>query len=85
MGSGSSYSVSEDDKVYLVGLDDDQALNSSRKSNDSVHQSNTVGRSTEFTIDLQVPFSLFPNWSLSGVASTLAISSPLHLVSNIIE
>lgn len=58
MGSGSSYSVSEDDKVYLVGLDDDQALNSSRKSNDSVHQSNTVGRSTEFTIDLQVPFSL---------------------------
>ncbi|KAL8101699.1 hypothetical protein AgCh_033550 [Apium graveolens] len=53
MGSGSSYSVLEVDKVYLVGLDDDQALNSSRESGDSVAQSNTVGRSTEFTIDLQ--------------------------------
>lgn len=58
MGSGSCYSVLEDDKVYLVGLDDDLALNSSRESNDRAPQSNTVGRSTEFTIDLQVPFSL---------------------------
>lgn len=69
MGSGSSYSILEDDKVYLVGLDDDQARNSSRKSNDGVAQSNTVGRSTEFTIDLQVLFSVFRNETLFGVHS----------------
>lgn len=59
MGSGSSYSVLEDDKVYLVGLDDDQDLSSSHELSDNVAQSNTVGRSTEFTIDLQVLFSGF--------------------------
>lgn len=71
MGSGSSYSVSEDDKVYLVGLDYDQALNSSRESDDSVAQSKAVGRSTEFTIDLQVLFSVFFETKASFVLHSL--------------
>lgn len=55
LGSNSSYSVLEDDNVYLVGADEGPSLNSSVEATDDVTpHSSAVGRSTEFTLELQV-------------------------------
>ncbi|CAK9173344.1 unnamed protein product [Ilex paraguariensis] len=55
LGSNSSYSASEDDKVYLRGGDEGPPPNSLEETTDGLpSQTTVVNRFTEFTIELQV-------------------------------
>ncbi|XP_059641926.1 uncharacterized protein LOC132283907 [Cornus florida] len=79
LGTNSSYSASEDDKVYLGTGDDCHLQNAAgESSNDFPSKSVAVGRSTEFSIELQAigPELTFYNIS-KDVGESLVLSNKL--------
>lgn len=66
LGSNSSYSASEDGKVFLEGEDERDDNRSSGENADSRPSSNdTTGRSSETIIEIQVKYIL--NWKHSAI------------------
>lgn len=63
LGADSSYSASNDDRVYLEGNEAPHSSTSRESDNDVPSQDNIADRSMEFIIELQVKYCIISSLS----------------------